>query len=166
MKPLLAALALLALLPAAPLEAREFRKINKMGPAPKAAQPGEDAQNFIPVDKALVDQAVESIMALWSTPQMQEYLSKDFYERDRLKDVIDSRLPRDAEVRIMGIGGAQTLQQREEVGASGVPERISEVSVTVRTQLQYTDPANGLMRFPGTTEYILNFREKLDEGSE
>lgn len=163
MKPQLAACIALALLTTAPLEAREFRKIEKLGPAPKTAT--ANADNFIPVKKSLVDEAIEAIMSAWSTPRMQASLSKDFYERDRLKDVIDSRLPRDAEVRIMGIGGTQTLQQREEVDPAGVTVRISEVSVTVRTQLEYTDPANGLMRFPGTTEYRLNFREKLDGGS-
>ena len=159
--PLLAAL---TLAPTSNSEAREFRALNEIRAAALIPEDADTVQQLIPVDQALVDKAVEQIMSQWSTPAMQEYLSKDFYDANRLEDVIDTLVPGDAEVRILGVSGVQTLQQYREESATGVPVRVSRVSVTVRTQLEYNDPENGLVRLPGTTEYILKFREELQGG--
>jgi hypothetical protein len=154
----------LALLLATHVSAREFRTLNEIQAAALVPDSAAAVQKLIPVNQALVDQAVEQIMSQWSTPAMQEYLGKDFYDANRLEDVIDTLVPRDAEIRILGVSGVQTLQQYVEESATGVPVRVSRVSVTVRTQLEYNDPENGLVRLPGTTEYILKFREALAGG--
>lgn len=145
--------------------AREFRTLNEIRSAAPLPEGVSSVEQFIAVDQRLVNEAVDQIMAQWSTPQMQAYLSKDFYDASRLEDVLDTVVPRDALVRILSVGGTQTLQQfQEREETTGKLVRISRVSVTVRTQLEYNDPDSGLVTLPGTTEYILKFREEIAGG--
>lgn len=147
-----------------PADAREFRAIkpiSAMAIIPEGAQP---PQEFKPVPTELVDQAVEQLMEAWGTPQMQDYLSKNFFDKDRLTDVIDTLVPRDALVRVLSVQGIQTVQQWEEV-APNDPQtmlRVSRVSVVVRTQLEFTNVDGVLETKPGTTEYILKFKQRID----
>ena len=145
-------------------QAREFRALKPINAAaiiPEGAQP---AQEFKPVPSEIVDQAVEKLMEAWGTPQMQDYLSKNFFDKDRLTDVIDTVVPRDALVRILSVQGIQTVQQWEEP-APNEPEgliRVSRVSVVVRTQLEFTNPDGVLETKPGTSEYILKFKQRVE----
>lgn len=145
-------------------DAREFRAIkpiNAVAAIPEGAQP---PQEFKPVPIEIVDQAVDKLMESWGTPQMQDYLSTNFFDKDRLTDVIDTLVPRDAVVRILSVQGIQTVQQWEEP-APDDPEgllRVSRVSVVVRTQLEFTNVDGVLETKPGTTEYILKFKQRID----
>ena len=143
--------------------AREFRTLNEIRAASLPPDGATTVEQFVPVDQRLVNEAVEQIMRQWSTPQA--YLNKDFYDASRLEDVLDTLVPRDALVRILSVQGVQTLQQfQEREETTGELVRVSRVSVTVRTQLEYNDPASGLVTLPGTTEYILKFREPIPGG--
>ena len=104
-------------------------------------------------------------MASWGTPQMQDYLSKNFFDKDRLTDVIDTLVPRDAIVRILSVQGIQTVQQWEEPAPDDPDSmlRVSRVSVVVRTQLEFTNLDGVLETRPGTTEYILKFKQRINE---
>lgn len=146
--------------------AKEFRAIKPINAASKLPEGTQPPEEIKPVANELVDQAVEKLMESWGSPQMQDYLSKNFFDKDRLTDVIDTLVPRDAVVRILSIQGIQTVQQWEEP-APGDPElmlRVSRVSVVVRTQLEFTRPDGVLETKPGTTEYILKFKERVNAG--
>ncbi|MFK7977680.1 MAG: hypothetical protein AB8C02_16210 [Halioglobus sp.] len=144
-----------------PTQAREFRSFNPVSAAVELPQGAKPVENLKPVAPELVQKAVAQLMASWATPEMQAYLSKDFYDKDRLEDVIDTLVPRDAKVRILSVQGIQTLQQHEEAvpGDPAAKQRVSRVSVVVRTALEYNDSDGVLVQLPGTTEYILSFRE-------
>ncbi|MEQ9463168.1 MAG: hypothetical protein RJQ10_05875 [Haliea sp.] len=142
--------------------AREFRSLNSVEASMPVPEAAELVETFEPVATELVDQAVEQLMASWGTPAMQDYLSKNFFDKDRLTDVIDTIVPRDAKIRILSVQGIQTVQQWEEpspVVGQGML-RVSRVSVVVRTQLEFSQPDGTLATFPGTTEYILKFKER------
>lgn len=147
--------------------AKEFRAIKPINASVTMPDGAQAPEVFRPVATELVDQAVEKLMESWGSPQMQDYLSKNFFDKDRLTDVIDTLVPRDAVVRILSIQGVQTVQQWEEP-APGDPDlmlRVSRVSVVVRTQLEFTRPDGVLETKPGTTEYILKFKERSTEES-
>lgn len=147
--------------------AKEFRTIKPINAAMAVPDGAQAPKAFRPVATELVDQAVEKLMESWGSPQMQDYLSKNFFDKDRLTDVIDTLVPRDAVVRILSIQGVQTVQQWEEA-APGDPDlmlRVSRVSVVVRTQLEFTRPDGVLETKPGTTEYILKFKERSTKES-
>jgi len=147
----------------APTEAREFRALKPVDAAAQLPEGAQPVEQFEPVAQEIVHKAVEQLMSSWATPEMQDYLSKDFYDKQRLEDVIDTLVPRDAQIRILSIQGIQTLQQYEEAvpGDPAASQRVSRVSVTVRTQLEFNDSNGMLVIQPGTTEYILKFREIL-----
>ncbi len=153
--------ALLAMTQANTVLGREFRTMNTVNAAASLPEGARAVEQFEPVAQELVHKAVSQLMASWATPEMQAYLSKDFYDKQRLEDVIDTLVPRDADVRIMAVQGIQTLQQHEEAvpGDPAARQRVSRVSVTVRTQLEYNDASGVLVTLPGTTEYILKFKE-------
>lgn len=159
--PLLILSGLLLTTPFHAAQSREFRALNPVNASvqlPNGAKPVKELKAVAP---QLVNKAVEQLMASWATPEMQAYLSKDFYDKNRLEDVIDTLVPRDAQVRILAVQGVQTLQQHEEAvpGDPAASQRVSRVSVTVRTQLEYNDSDGVFVQLPGTTEYILTFRE-------
>lgn len=152
-------------LPAMQVTAKEFRVIKPINAAAVIPEGAQAPEEFKPVATELVDQAVEKLMESWGSPQMQDYLSKNFFDKDRLTDVIDTLVPRDAVVRILSIQGVQTVQQWEEP-APGDPDltlRVSRVSVVVRTQLEFTRPDGVLETKPGTTEYLLKFKERSEQ---
>lgn len=147
-----------------PVLGKEFRAIKPINAAAVLPEGAQAPQEFKPVASELVDQAVEKLMESWGSPQMQDYLSKNFFDKDRLTDVIDTLVPRDATVRILSVQGVQTVQQWEEANPVE-PEgmlRVSRVSVVVRTQLEFTRPDGVLETRPGTTEYILKFKERIN----
>ncbi|WOJ97991.1 hypothetical protein R0137_05295 [Congregibacter brevis] len=152
-------------LPAMQVSAKEFRAIKPINTAAVIPEGAQAPDEFKPVATELVDQALEKLMESWGSPQMQDYLSKNFFDKDRLTDVIDTLVPRDAIVRILSIQGIQTVQQWEEP-APGAPDlriRVSRVSVVVRTQLEFTRPDGVLETKPGTTEYLLKFKERSEQ---
>lgn len=140
--------------------AGEFRHIRPIPVAPAgeraAAAP---VRALVPVDRRLVERAVHDIAAAWNTGELERHLAEDFYDRERLTDAIDRVVPRDATVRVLAVQGMQTLTQSIEA-RGGRRERVSLVSVTVSTQVEFNGPA-GFARIPGTTELIVRVREPL-----
>ncbi len=161
---LFVALLLPALAASQATHAREFRAIKPINAAAKIPEGAQPPQEFKPVPPEIVDQAVEKLMEAWGTPQMQDYLSKNFFDKDRLTDVIDTLVPRDALVRILSVQGIQTVQQWEEPAPDDPDSsiRVSRVSVVVRTQLEFTNPDGVLETKPGTSEYILKFKQRVE----
>jgi hypothetical protein len=108
------------------------------------------AHEPVPVDPAVVRQAVEQILGTWNTPELNYWLAADFSGRDQLLAALNFDVPPVARLRVLGIGGIQTLQQERGDGALH-----SLVAVTVRAQAEWEDPRQGFQRREGTAEYIL-----------
>jgi hypothetical protein len=139
--------------------AQEFRAINPIR-APRAPLPPL-AERVVPqksVPREKVEEAVATIAAAWNTPTLARHLSKNFYDRDRLLDNLASQAPRDARLRVMGIQGMQVLDQYIVPKPAGPRTMVSQVSVTVRTQVEYND-ASGFQRLDGTNELIIEISE-------
>ena len=139
--------------------AQEFRAINPIR-APRAPLPplAERVVPQKPVPREKVEAAVATIAAAWNTPNLARHLSKNFYDRDRLLDNLASQAPRDARLRVMGIQGMQVLDQYIVPKSAGLRTMVSQVSVTVRTQVEYND-ASGFQRLDGTNELIIEISE-------
>ncbi|PCJ16904.1 MAG: hypothetical protein COB04_09825 [Gammaproteobacteria bacterium] len=147
--------------------AREFRSVNPIStPIFVAAHENQIAQKDLrPVSRDVVNQAVTQIAQSYNTPELQEYLSDQFIDAQRLGDTVSNLLPRDASVRILSIRDTRTLQQHIEVDESTQRSYlVSKVAVTINTQLEF-DSAEGFQAIPGTTQYVLNFEEELSQGA-
>lgn len=109
----------------------------------------------VPVPREIVEPQLERIIAVWNTPAMAQTLADEFFDRTRLLDAVDTEVPRDAKLRFQSLQAVQTLQQYRVPEAAGqVSRRVSIVSATARTQLEFNS-ATGLVRLPGTNEFIM-----------
>jgi hypothetical protein len=105
---------------------------------------------YPPVDPVVARHAVERVLASWNTPELGHWLAPDFIGRDQLLAALSFDVPPAARLRILSIGGVQTLEQARVDDAL-----VSLVSVTVRAQAEWEQPGQGLQRRDGTAEYIL-----------
>jgi len=103
--------------------------------------------------------AVDTLTRAWNGNDLEGVMGQEFFDKSRLLDAMTSKVPRDAPLRVLSIQNAHTLDQRI-VGTGGDQRRVSLVSVTLRTQLEFNNPANGFQRREGTNEYILRIRQR------
>jgi hypothetical protein len=161
-----ASMALLAgmLVASGAADARQFRSAMPIAtPAQRAAAlpPGARPVAVVePLSRAQIEPLLEQVMQAWNTGQLEAQLGEGFYDSARLGDSVDRVVPRDARLRIQAVQGVQTLQQF--IVPDGAGEKlVSIVSATVRTQLEFNDPAAGFQRRPGVNEYILKVTRPL-----
>ena len=138
-----------------PAHAKEFRDIQRLK---KPEVEGEAAKIIQPVESAVVEQAVEEVFSKYNTPEFEALLSKGFYNKDRLTTAIDEKVSRDATMRVLGIRGIETLGQTIQADSSGVNKLVSTVSVTVRSQMEFSN-SSGFQRRDGTNELILRITQ-------
>jgi len=114
--------------------------------------------NIKPISRALIVKAVNKLVAAWNGNAMDAVLGNDFYDKFRLADAMNSKVPRDARLEVLSIQATQTLSQKTADSPSG-ELLLSIVSATVRTQLTFNDPVNGYQRREGTNEYIMRIKQ-------
>jgi hypothetical protein len=107
-----------------------------------------------PVSRDRVESAIATVMKAWNDRRLDTVLSPRYQRRDELRDALETKVPRDAKLRIVAIQGWQILDQYRVGG------RIyTELSVTVRTQQENNDPVNGYVVRDGTNEYVITLNE-------
>lgn len=143
----------LIVLCALPVQAqfRKFIPINTPGVIPEGAVPVDQWQS---IDRKVIELGVRDVMQSWNGQGLGQKLAEEFYDAQRLEDAISTSAPRNAKVRVMAVQGQQLLQQYLIEN-----KRISHVSVTVKTQVEYEDAQNGFQVRPGTQELVLRVTE-------
>jgi len=143
-------------------ELRQFNPIIGPGvnaPLPAGARPVRD---FVPVPRQAVESGVRRVLDAWNTPQFEQKLSENFYDKARLGDALDTLVPRDAKIRVLGVQGIQTLSQHVVADPSGLFDTyVSRVSATVRTQVEFSSPQSGFQTRDGTNEIILRVTQRV-----
>ena len=109
----------------------------------------------IPIERDKIERAVKKVTDAWGSGQLGQVLSPGFRDRDKLMDAIQTKVPRDAKLRVTAIQGWQVLDQYRQ-GES----LVSQVSVTVRTQVEFGDPTAGFQARDGTNEYVMTLTER------
>ncbi len=145
-------------------DARQFRRIVPIAAPvkirsvlPDDAVPVKTLQQLGRED---VKAAVNQVLSKWNTGELEQVLSKDFFDRSRLTDAVDTIVPRDATLRVESIQGVQTLQQYIMPADDG-NTRVSIVSATVRTQLEFNASDGSYVRLPGVNEFILKVTQPV-----
>jgi hypothetical protein len=150
----------MTLCPAA--ESAEFRAYNLI-PTPKVApEKTRPVAQFQPVDRAVIEGAVQRFVNTWNTTAMDEMLDEMFYDRTRLQDNMSSKVPRDARLRLLSISMIQVLDQFVRPDPSGGSVMHSTISATLRTQIEFNDPALGFQRIEGINDLIFEIAQKLE----
>lgn len=147
-------LLLLAAMPQ--VSAHEFRVYNAISAPARLPEGAVAVAQIKPVDRRLIEDTVKTLAGSWNTQDIQKHLGKDFYDKQRLGDNIQSFIQRDGKLSILSMQGQQTLQQYEENG-----QLVSRVSVVVNTQIEFTHPTAGFQRFPGRTELVFKVKQAL-----
>ncbi|HUP28694.1 MAG TPA: hypothetical protein VM122_00875 [Usitatibacter sp.] len=157
----LAAAALALLLAAAPgPDAHELRNITPIErkPHPRAAemQRFEVEASGAPaaIEQRRIEYAMRQVVRTWNREYGGAELAFGFPQRDRLIDVLQSRVPRDATLRLVAIEGWRVIQP--DAFASGATRAVS---ITARTRIDFTD-ASGRRQFrEGVNEYHVTLAE-------
>jgi len=118
------------------------------------------AKEIAPVSSKTMLKVVRGLIDVWNHNDLDKVLSQDFFDRSRLDDAMDIKVPRDAKLTVLSIQGIQTLSQHIETDAKG-RLMVSLVSVRIKTQLEFNDPANGFQRREGTNEYIFRVKQRI-----
>jgi hypothetical protein len=145
--------------------ARSFRQDDRIVRPPTArpgttARPPAAAAPVVPVNPMLVRKAVFQIAAAWNGHGLGKYLERSqFYDKRRLLDVISRDVPRNAKMRILTVGGVNTLSQRVEKRREGI-YLISVVTASVSLQVEFNNPQTGFQRLQGRNEWTLQVVEK------
>jgi hypothetical protein len=143
------------------LAASEMRGLSVI-PTPERMPRGAVAVKTVqPVPRELVEAAARRTVAAWNTSHMGEVLHDDLFDKQRLLDAMDTAVPRDAKMRLLSVGGIQTLQQYAMWHKSRRWVLVSRVSATLRTQVEYNDPSGGFKRTPYTDEFVFEFRQAV-----
>lgn len=152
--------ALLCILLAAcapPAPAQEGRAFNPIArPAARAPLP-EGAVRMSPprpIPRERIEQAVAAIASAWNERRVGQVLSPDFPRGRELADALQTKVPRDAALRVTAIQGWQVHDQYARGG-----QVVSKVAITLRTQVEFTDPAAGFQARDGTNEYLVTLTD-------
>jgi len=154
----------LVLVVCAGVRAAEFRNLNPI-PTPGSVDTvasrlvaelcadGDMCTNLVeltepqPLRRQTVQQAVREVARAWNSNRLEQYLARDFVDRNRLLDTISDVVPRDARMRVLSVRNVQTLAQYLQ---PATPERsalrLSVVSARAETQVEYNDPVRGFVR--------------------
>ena len=143
--------------------AAEFRGFQAV-PTPERMPAAQAVPGIEPVDRDKVEAAVERVFEAYSRldpGKLEAVLADTFFDGTRVVDNVAESFPRDAKLRVLGIRSVQTLSQSVEVGADGRHTRVSVVSATVSSQLEFNDSGGGFQRLEGTNEFLLRISEPL-----
>jgi len=100
-----------------------------------------------PLRRRAVQQAVREVARAWNSNRLEQYLGRDFVDRNRLLDTISDVVPRDARMRVLAVRNVQTLAQyRQPATPERSALRLSVVSARAETQVEYNDPVRGFVR--------------------
>ena len=114
-----------------------------------------------PVSLNNIRRAAQEIAREWNTAGLEKFLGERFYERRRLLDTITTRVPRDAKLRMLAVSNPETIKQFVFIKEGRVTYQSSIVSVRIRYQIEFREPAGGLVRLESRDEYILLITERV-----
>ncbi len=146
------------------LWAAEFRSIQPISkPIGKStrADGAEAVAEPVPVARGAIESATRELLAAWNAGDLEGALDEEFFDKSRLLDAVDERVPRDATIRLLGVQGSQTLEQYERM-ENGVTILESVVSVTATTQMEFTDASMGFRQLRGMNEFVLRIEQRAD----
>jgi hypothetical protein len=135
-------------------EGRAFNPIAR--PAARAALPDGAVRVTPPrsISRERIERAVATVAAAWNDRRVGEVLSRDFPRAQELADAMQTRVPRDASLRVLAIQGWRVLDQYALAG-----KLVSKVSITLRTQVEFNDAASGFQAREGVNEYVLKLSD-------
>lgn len=147
-------------------EAQQMRRSNRIATPKAVLQNAPDGSRIvgqvenIPADD--VRAAVENLSESWNSGDISGFVSDDFDDAQRFNQNMTVEVPRDARLRLESVQGVQTVRQIVAPDGAGGRVRISTVTATASTRLEFNDPAAGFLSIPGTNEFTFEVREPVN----
>jgi len=142
-----------------PLNSAHSARFSPLPPRRKRGGAAVRQPGIKPVSRTLAARAVGKVIAAWNENNVNSVLGDEFFDKSRLSDAMNAKVPRDARLSVLAIQDVQTLGQKTADSPSG-RLLVSTVSVTAKTQLTFNDPANGYQRREGVNEYIIRIKQR------
>ena len=149
------ALAMGAALPATAQEGRTFNPIARPAARPALPSGAVRISPPRPIAKDRIEQAVAEIASAWNERRVDRVLGASFQRARELSDAMQTKVPRDAVLRVMAIQGWQVHDQYLQGGAI-----VSKVTITLRTQVEFGDVSAGYQVRDGINEYGVTLTER------
>lgn len=140
--------------------ASEFRSFRPILTSVAVVSGGQSTAAVKPISRNLAEKAMSKIIAAWNGNNVNSVLGDSFFDKSRLNDAMNAKVPRDARLEVLSIQDVQTLGQKT-VGSPAGKLLVSTVSITAKTQLTFNDPVNGYQRREGTNEYIMRIKQRM-----
>lgn len=156
-----------------PLEAgQEFRSFNAI-PSPREEERKVidlEAEGYEPanlsenISQTLVEKVVYDLFDSWNSPKLNGKLSKDFPNKSRIVDAIQTGVPRYVKLQVLAVQNPRIVKQyiRPHPSGDGSFQLLSKVSVRVNSQVAAsTSVSKKFQRAEGTSEYLINITQKV-----
>lgn len=140
---------------------QEMRSINPVATPARLKVAGEPVKQIVPLDTEKVRSNVENLFKTWNNGDVTNMLSDNFYDKARFSDAMQTNIPRDSKITVMGMGSVQTLEQRIVTDPDGTKRKVTLGSVNVNSQVEFNDSNKGFVRVPGTNEIVFEMSERL-----
>lgn len=146
------------------VEAREFRPFRPIRAKITGPPGAEEVKEIQPIAAPTVKQAVSEVMSSWNTNEFSQKLGDELYDKTRLLENIEEKVPRDAKINVLGVQNVQTIGQFIQPDPAGreIDVVTSTVSAVVRSQIEFNDSNQGFRRIDGLNEFVLKITEEVE----
>jgi len=140
---------------------QEMRSVNPISTPARLKTGGDIVRQPAALNTETVRSNVENMFNSWNNGDVTNMLSDNFYDKTRFGEAMQTNIPRDSKIKVMGMGSVQTLEQRIVTDPDGSKRRVTLGSVNVNSQVEFNDPSKGFVRVPGTNEIVFEMSEKI-----
>ena len=119
------------------------------------------AQNLPP---EVTEKVVYDLFSSWNTSSLAKKLSKDFTNKARILDSIQTGAPRQTRLQVLSIQNPRIVEQylRPHPDGDGSFQILSKVAVRVSSQVATSSGiSKNFVRRDGTSEYLVSIRQKV-----
>ena len=111
-----------------------------------------------------VEKVVHGLFDAWNTTGLDKKLSKDFPNKSRILDAIQTGVPKYVKLQVLSVQNPRVVKQyvRPHPSGDGTYQVLSKVSVRVTSQVAAsTSFTKRFQRVEGTSEYIISITQKV-----
>lgn len=117
-------------------------------------------ENAQTIDRNLVSRddvrsALEVLFRAWNTPNLSQYLARDFRQASRLIALFSGDVPISARLRLIALRSYTTLDARLVEDRTGEQLIMATVRATASSRIEYTNKTLGYRQLNGEGDYYL-----------
>ncbi len=119
------------------------------------------AQN---ISTPMVEKMVYDLFESWNSHTLDQKLSRDFPNKNRLKEAIQTGVPRHVKLQVLSVQNPRIVEQyvRPHPSGDGTYQLLSKVSVRVHSQIAASSSIRRqFQRVDGVSDYLFHVTQKV-----